>query len=730
MCMRKFPKQKHSPTEQVWTAQAETSSVMSGLRYSQLQKWKVSKLDVKGAFMYAPLPEDLLVVVRPPQIWVQLGVIPADTLWTLRRAVYGLRCAPRAWGLYRDEKLRAVTWKSKGVDYRLVQCKTDAQVWMLKQVGDDRTLGLMLVYVDDFMLLSPDGDMRASFTAELERIWKMSTMVELTVDNPVTFLGLEIESEQSTQDMVIHQSTFTRQILTKHGIDRTSKPITAIQMGQPESTDQPPTPQQLKELQAFAGEFNWLATRTRSDLAYFTSVIASTATKYADWTLQLCKKVLRYLVGTVNAGIRFPLHGDPSQMIVWSDAGYGGLGTTSQTGILISWADATTTWRSSRQATAALSTCEAEVSAGAMAFQVAEGLKYLLEEWGVVFKPTILLIDNKSALLLGENGGTWRTRYFAVRAARLQEEHQSGNLILRYCPTASMAADAMTKMGTSQILDNLREAMNCNLPAVPSDSMTVKVSDDSWWAAGVIAHNFRRERQNEHYWRKLNVTGRSVLADGWMYAKALYTMAMSISSTPMRESEANPGSGSSSSSALVVAGAAFTMAAVASTSGTTPPTKLKERQNNQANNTLLARAAPPTTTPTTQHPTTTKPTWRPTYYHSTNPTPTPTPTPKPSSRFKMNPNAKELIPGSASSSSGTNRPTLPTPNPGQPGPQYAARKGGNYNNDTEGDQQPKKRKRNRLTGNRRRAIKQKRLEDELETAHIQQQVEELFRDIQ
>ena len=187
-------------------------------------------------------------------------------------------------------------------------------------------------------------------------------------------------------------------------------------MGQPEATDQPPTPAQLKDLQAYAGEFNWLATRTRSDLAYFTSVIASTATKYADWTLQLCKKGLRYLVGTVCAGIRFPTSGDISQLVVWSDAGYGGLGTKSHTGILIAWAGAPTTWRSSRQATAALSTCEAEVSAGAMSYQVAEGLRYLLEEWGIVFKPTILLIDNKSALLLAENGGTWRTRYFAVRA--------------------------------------------------------------------------------------------------------------------------------------------------------------------------------------------------------------------------------------------------------------------------------------------------------------------------
>ena len=74
---------------------------------AQIRRWNFYKLDVKGAFMYAPLPDDMLVVVRPPQIWVELGVIQAGTLWTLRKAVYGLRKAPRAWGTFRDSKLRS-----------------------------------------------------------------------------------------------------------------------------------------------------------------------------------------------------------------------------------------------------------------------------------------------------------------------------------------------------------------------------------------------------------------------------------------------------------------------------------------------------------------------------------------------------------------------------------------------------------------------------------------------
>ena len=106
------------PTEQVWTAQAETASVMCSLRLAVLRGWEVSKIDVKGAFMYAPLPPETHVVVRPPNSWCRLGIVPHGTLWTLRRAVYGLRCSPKAWGDERDRKFKSLVWEYDGHQYR------------------------------------------------------------------------------------------------------------------------------------------------------------------------------------------------------------------------------------------------------------------------------------------------------------------------------------------------------------------------------------------------------------------------------------------------------------------------------------------------------------------------------------------------------------------------------------------------------------------------------------
>ena len=235
---------------------------------------------------------------------------------------------------------------------------------------EDKTLGLLCTYVDDFLLMAEDGEMTKAFIKHLTSMWRMSTEVQLTKDRSMTFVGLEMQLEEDGT-LLVHQKTLTKDLLQKHGMDTRVKSIGTITVPPLETTGKPPTASELRVLQAYAGEFNWLSTRTRADLSYWTSVIASACTKYANWTLALCRKVLRYLVGTVEQGIRLTQAGTESEMLVYSDAGFGGIGTKSQTGCLIAWAGSTTLWRSGRQTTPAFSTCEAEVAAAALSWQIA-----------------------------------------------------------------------------------------------------------------------------------------------------------------------------------------------------------------------------------------------------------------------------------------------------------------------------------------------------------------------
>ena len=79
----------------------------------------------------------------------------------------------------------------------------------------------------------------------------------------------------------------------------------AIQVTYPHDDEEAPSPEELKVLQTYCGNFNWLATHTRADISYYISVIASVATKHGQWSLALCKKVARYLASTYDQGVVF-----------------------------------------------------------------------------------------------------------------------------------------------------------------------------------------------------------------------------------------------------------------------------------------------------------------------------------------------------------------------------------------------------------------------------------------
>ena len=142
------------PTEQSWTAQAEPSSLMASLKLGRKKNWTISKHDVKGAFLNAKVPEGKVIIVSPPPQWVAWGLVDKGVLWTLDKAVYGLRESPKWWGDCRDKTLRGLAWDCGGRNYYLQQCSSDTQMWTIRELGDanGEVLGTLAVYVDGLLL--------------------------------------------------------------------------------------------------------------------------------------------------------------------------------------------------------------------------------------------------------------------------------------------------------------------------------------------------------------------------------------------------------------------------------------------------------------------------------------------------------------------------------------------------------------------------------------------------
>ena len=454
------------PTQQSWTGQAEPSTLITSLKIGRVNHWMTSKHDVKGAFLNAKLPEGRLVVVQPPQIWVDWGLVDPGTFWTLEKAVYGLRESPALWSAERDSQLRKLEWSVGKETFYLRCCASDSQVWLLTKKGDsDTLLGILVVYVDDFLLQTAAGPCRDAFLGALGKVWKLDKERTLDVGSPFTFLGMEMEMSKNG-DIKIHQRAFIDMLLDKYGLTRL-KGTGAVQVDKlPE--EKIPSAAALKKLQTHSGEFNWLATRTRMDLSYYTSLLASASSKHADWSQELANKILRFLASTRDQGILISCSGDLKDLTAWSDAGYAGPDTKSQSGMVIVFGGTIIVWRSSRQTVATLSPAEAELNAATLAWQVCEGVRLLISDLGIQIPKVRIMIDNKAALTIAECGASWRTRYFSVRGHRLHEEYTTGRASLEHCKTDVMLADALTKMAPISVVSTLHAAMHGEGLLVPT----------------------------------------------------------------------------------------------------------------------------------------------------------------------------------------------------------------------------------------------------------------------
>ena len=65
-----------------------------------------SSIDITSAFLNADTHDEDTVLVTPPPILVKMDIVKTNTVWQVKKAIYGLREAPRLWQKERDEKLR------------------------------------------------------------------------------------------------------------------------------------------------------------------------------------------------------------------------------------------------------------------------------------------------------------------------------------------------------------------------------------------------------------------------------------------------------------------------------------------------------------------------------------------------------------------------------------------------------------------------------------------------
>ena len=120
----------------------------------------------------------------------------------------------------------------------------------------------------------------------------------------------------------------------------------------------------------------------------------------------------------------------------------------SHTGSVLTLGTGSPITASKKQKLNTRSSCEGELVGADDASQMILWTKLFMEAQGYEIEKNILYQDNKSTILLLENGkrsSSKRTRAINIRYFFLTDQIEKGNLSVEYCPTKEMWADYMTK---------------------------------------------------------------------------------------------------------------------------------------------------------------------------------------------------------------------------------------------------------------------------------------------
>ncbi|GJX04026.1 retrovirus-related pol polyprotein from transposon TNT 1-94 [Tanacetum coccineum] len=189
--------------EESFAPAARLEAIRLFIAYDVHKSFTVYQMDVKTAFLYGPLKEE--VYVNQPDGFVD--PYHPDKVYRLKKALYGLKQAPRAWY---DElsNFRVSKGFSKG--------SIDPTLFITKH-GED--ILLVQIYVDDIIFGSTNPKLSKRFGKLMHRTscdsigskFDMSMMGELKF-----FLGIQIH--QSPQGIFINQAKYAQEILKKHGM--------------------------------------------------------------------------------------------------------------------------------------------------------------------------------------------------------------------------------------------------------------------------------------------------------------------------------------------------------------------------------------------------------------------------------------------------------------------------------------------------------------------------------
>ena len=417
-------KETFSPT-------ANITSVRALMQIAAQNDLIVHQMDVKTAFLHAPIDEE--IYMEQPEGFVVKSSSGDQFVYKLKKSLYGLKQSGRNWNKVLHDHLCTNGFTQNPVDH----C-------VYKQGTDDGVV-LVIIWVDDILIAASNETLMNQFKDTMKVTFRMKDLGKISY-----FLGIDFK--QTDGKITMSQERYITKMIEKFGMSD-CKPRSTPCECKPDDTNQFNNecvdPTKYREI---VGSLIYAATCTRPDIAWAVSKLSQHLSKPKYVHLTMAKHVLRYLKGTLDYELVYERSSEPLQLIAFSDADWASSveDRKSTTGYCFSLTKngAVISWKSKKQPTVALSTCEAEYMGLGSTTQESLYLIHLMQGMDdkAMYNCVTIFEDNQGAIALSKNPvNRQRSKHIDIRYHFVRNALEEGKVDIQYCPTEDMIADSLTK---------------------------------------------------------------------------------------------------------------------------------------------------------------------------------------------------------------------------------------------------------------------------------------------
>ncbi|GJY53859.1 putative RNA-directed DNA polymerase [Tanacetum coccineum] len=453
--------------DEVFAPVARIEAIRLFLAYASFMNFLVYQMDVKSAFLYGTIDEEVYVSQPPGFVDPEFP----EKVYKVEKALYGLHQDPRAW---------YETFSTYLLDNGFYRGQID-KTFFIKRVKDD--ILLVQVYVDDIIFGSTKKSLCTDFEQIMHKRFHMSSMGEITF-----FLGLQVKKKED--GIFISQDKYVGEILKKFGFSSIRTASTPMEINKALTKDEDGEDIDVHLYRSIIGSLMYL-TSSRPDIMFFVCACSIFQIQPKVSHLNAVKMIFRYQKGRPNLGLWYP---KDSLFILeaFLDSDYAGasLDRKSTTGGCQFLGLRLISWQCKNQTVVANSTTEAEYIAASHCCGQVLWIQNQMLDYGYNFMQTKIHVDNKSAICVVKNPVYhFKTKHIEIWHHFIRDSYEKKLIEMVKIHTDNNVADLLTKA-----FDGRLTVFKCS--GVYTSTIWIEVGMDFNWHVVLVDSSSERVLDN------------------------------------------------------------------------------------------------------------------------------------------------------------------------------------------------------------------------------------------